>query len=560
MKQVRFIKTILNVAVLSSAGLMVACNSSDSAVATTSVSGYIVAAPVDGAEVNVVDVSGNVVAGPVNTDAAGKYTLTIPNSSLAQDLILKSSGGTFNDEATGSSGTAGEMFAYVLADSLSSGSSVSATPGSTIVAQLVMNHNKTMTQAQEAFTNAFGYTPDITITPADATGPAADATEASRLAGLRAAAFSQLAMDLGLLVTTPVAEQFYMFAALADDLSDGVLDGVGSSGSVAVGNTRKELQLDIQSQFANALVNFHDDGNEMYMGNDLSGLGSDQIGTVPFANVAITSDGKYKIKYIPGMMSAMEGKSSFKLLITDLNDNPVNNLTPTLVPMMHMATMTHSSPKPVTSVLYDNAGDGMYTATVYYLMASQMMDGMSMGYWDIKVDVDSDVVDTKDDVVHFYPPVMMAMGDTAQVRLKGVADQVMAMGGGMEGRTYFIFKDSLMMAGMNTYNFTVFLAAKQDMMNFPAVYTGSTLSGAALGSVLVEISDDDGVSWSDAIDNGDGTFTLNSLTLTDGVEDQIRVRLTVTDTTRTEMKTTDGATAVVDTNDYQTFTVTPGGM
>ena len=131
----------------------------------------------------------------------------------------------------------------------------------------------------------------------------------------------------------------------------------------------------------------------------------------------------------------------------------------------------------------------------------------------------------------------------------------------MAGRTYFIFKESLMpQGGTGKYDFSVFIASVVDMMTFPAVYDGSTLDSNMLG-VTVEISDDDGASWKSA--NGssnDGVWRVEGLTLTDGVADEIRIRLTVDDTVNNEMKTTDGTAAVTDVNDFQTFTVTPGGM
>lgn len=546
MKQTSVVKSVLKFAPLAlavscSLTLLSGCSSSDSAPANATISGTIVAAPVNGADVSVVDGNGNVVAGPVKTDATGQYTLSIPTASLAQELIVKSTDGTFKDEATGNAGTAGEMYAYASANSLSDGSSVSVTPGSAIIADLVMNHNKTMAQAEAAFAAAFGYTPDTSITPADATtAPAADETDASTLAGFRAAVFSQLAMDLGL----SQDDQFEMFAALAKDLSDDKLDGVDTSGAIAIGTTGKTLEADIQNRFTMALVNFNASGYNK------TGLNNAQIGNLPFAKVALTDT--YKIEYVQmGMMDPMEGKSTFQLHITDrVSGADVTDKTPMLMAMMHMATHEHSTPMPVPAVSED--GSGMYTVTLYYLMPSQMMDGMSMGYWDLKFMVSGEEA-------HFYPAVMMSMGDTAQVRLKGVGDKIMSMATGtMVGRTYYMFKDSLVAAGM-TYDFSVFVAAQESMMSFPAVYNGSTLSGNTLG-VTVEISDDDGASWNSAVDGGNGIWTVTGLTLTNGVEDQIRIRLTINDTVYDEVKTIDGSVAVKDANDYQTFTVTPGGM
>ncbi len=140
------------------------------------------------------------------------------------------------------------------------------------------------------------------------------------------------------------------------------------------------------------------------------------------------------------------------------------------------------------------------------------------GYWDLKFMVAGEEA-------HFYPTVMMAMGDTAQVRLKGVDDKIMSMmTGTMVGRTYFMFKDSLT-GGMGSYDFSVFVAAQETMMNFPAVFDNSMLSGNTLVNATVEISDDDGASWTLATDGGNGVWTATGLTLTDGVEDQIRIRV-----------------------------------
>ena len=546
MKQVSVNKLVLRLAPLAlavscSLSLLSGCSSdsSDAVISSNdaSISGTIVAAPVNGADVSVVDGSGNIVAGPVKTNATGQYTLSIPNASLAQDLIVKSTGGTFTDEATGNNGTAGEMYAYASASSLSNGSSVSATPGSAIIASLVMDHGKTMDQAKAAFATAFGYTPDMSVTPADATtAPAADETMESTLAGFRAGAFSQLAKDLGLSQN----DQFALFAALAQDLSDDMLDGVDASGAVAIGATGFALEADIQNRFAMALVHFENNTN------NLTGLDKNEIGDIPFAKVALTTS--YRVDYIPtGSMAPVNGKSTFQIHVTNRNGTDAPGLPTMLMPMMYMPLdHMHSTPMPVpAAVTEDLAGGGLYNVTLYYLMPTAMG-----GYWDLKFMVDGEEA-------HFYPTVMMAMGDTAQVRLKGIDDQIMTMTG-MAGRTYFMFKESLMsMGGPGKYDFSVFIAAQETMDNFPIVYDGNTLSGNAIDAT-VEISDDDGATYKLAMDGGNGVWSVNGLTLTDGVEDQIRIRLTINDTVVDEMKTTNGLTREVDVNDFQTFTVTPG--
>lgn len=534
MKQISIVKTVLKLVLVSGAGLLVACSSGggDGGTADATISGVIFAAPVNGANVSVVGTDEKLVAGPIETKADGQYTLTIPAGNLGQDLIVKSTGGEFIDEATGGlPGTIGdgdEMFAYVSANSLSNGSSVSVTPGSTIIAHLVMNHDKTIEQAESAFFNGFGYIPDISVTPVDATVPAVDASDASKQAGLRAAAFSQLARDLLL----SQDDQFKMFVALAQDLSFEKLDGKDVDGPIDIDSTEPligsiTLTSDILKQSANALLGFQTGG---------------------FSQMNLTSG--YRIEYVLDMSTmAKAGKSKLQLHIMDLGGNDVPDLTPTLMPMMHMAAMSHSTP--LTDVTYD-VDSGLYTATIYYLMSTIMSD-MSMGYWDLGVTVDNETV-------HFYPNVMMSMGDTPKVVLNGVSDQIMTMDGLSVPREYDVFKDSLKEGEvMGTYDFRVFIAAKEHMESYPALIVGNTLQSGMMGmgtplavdTVLVEISDDEGGSWEQATDGLDGTWNITGLTLTEGMEDQIRIRLTVNG----EVKTAGG---LITDPDYQTFKVTPG--
>ena len=549
----------LALAVSCSISLLTACGGGSSDGTTdASISGSIVAAPVNNADVSVTDTNGNVVAGPVKTNNSGQYSLTIPAGSLGQALIIKATGGTYTDEATGTiSVNAGEMLAYVTANSLSNGSSVSTTPGSTIIANLV-NNGKSLASAETDFSTAFGYTPDISVVPVDATAPGTSASEASLLAGYRAAAFSQLNTDLGL----GSNQQFDMIAALTKDLSDGTLDGANASVAITIGTTGPALQADIQNRFATAMVNFH---TNTFNSTELA---HDQIGNVPFAKIAFTIDdpnitnptSTYQIEYIPGTMAAMKGKTTFTLQVTDRNNPTANTsgLSLTLNPIMYMttATMTHGTPQPVNAITDNN--DGTYTATVYYTMESSMANGTSMGFWDLGITV-TDVSES----AHFYPNVMMSMGDTAKTQLKGQSLDQVNMMGMVGGRNYYIYnnKDNSL-SGMGPYTFSIFIAAEENMTSIPALVNSGTLGSGTgidnliISSIVVEISIDDGANWTTATTAGtDGIWSVTGLALTSGQESQIRVRLTVNG----EVKTTDGL-AADGSNDYATFTVTPGSM
>jgi hypothetical protein len=559
MKKTSFINTASKLALFSAVGLLVACSSGSDDPVDASISGTIFAAAVSGADVLVTDGT-NTVAGPVKTDTDGKYTLVIPHGSLNQGLYIKSSGGSFKDEATKNPGTAGEMLAYKAA--IKNGDSVSVTPGSTIIANLVAKGGKTLAEAQEAFANAFGYTPNTSITPLNATvAPAADASEEAKLAGLRAAAFSQLAMDLGL----SQDNQFDLFVALAKDLSDGVLNGIDASGSVDIGSTGFMLEANIQNRFTTALLNFHNTGlmGDTF-GSDQTGLTSDQIGSVPFAGVTLTNT--YKIQYVPGAMKAMEGKTEFQLRITDKNSADVaSGLTVTMMPMMHMAAHEHSS---AMGDCTEIGTTGVYDCTVYYVMASVMSSGASMGYWTLKV-----MAGGMNESATFYPLVMMAMGDTTMVKLRGQSgDMVPGMTTPEMKRTYLLFKDGFSGMGDNR-TFNLYIATRENMMSYPAVYAGTTLNECAVDSdtcktahqlivntMTVEVSTDAATWFAADGSSNDGKWSVSDLPgLVDGTEGKIYARITIND----EVKTTDGmAPAVVNDvdNGYATFTITPGGM
>jgi len=524
--------------------------------------GSVFASAVDGASCEVIDSIGNVVSGPFTTSIDGNYSVALPSDRLAEDLIVECSGGTFTDEATGlTNRAAGFMAVHIAGGTTNAGNTIHITPSSTIIHDLITQHGKTAMEATAAFTDAFGFTPDYTTAPTDASAPAQGAEQASLLSGLRAATFSQLANDLGLLST----DQFALFSALATDLSDGMLDGHATSGVVTIEGTSTELPVDIQSRFVQALINFRN-------GRDASGLANSNIGILPFAKTAMTDN--YKIDYLPGMQGAVNGKTEFTLKISDHSDMVQTGLAVTIKPKMNMDGMAHGTAFEATCS--EGTTTGEYGCTVYYLMPSIMMNDLSMGFWELKVMVGS----LDDEHVFFYPTVTMAMGDTAQVRLKGRNDKISSSINHNAGntndmtnevRTYYLFKKSL--TGMTgNHSFEFFIAAKENMMHYPAISVGTTLNSGDLNYELsivtmsVEVSTD-AINWVTATDHGghghSGQWVADNISgLTDGSEAVLYVRLVV----EGEQKTTDGATpnalpATDDANNhYAKFIVTPGGL
>ncbi len=575
--------------------LLVACgggsgndsNPPDTAGSTqNTLKGSVFASAIDGASCEVTDSIGNVVSDPFTTSVDGSYSVILPSDRRAEDLIVECSGGTFTDEATGlTNRTAGFMAAHIAGGTANAGNTIHVTPSSTIVHDLISQHGKTAMEATALFTDAFGFSPDYTTAPTDASAPAHGAGPASLLSGLRAATFSQLANDLGLLSTA----QFSLFSALAADLSDGTLDGHNASGAITIDGTSTELPVDIQNRFVRALVNFRN-------GRDASGLANSTIGILPFAKTAMTDN--YKIDYLPGMHTAVNGKTEFTLKISDHNDTAQTGLAVSIKPKMNMDGMVHGTA--FNGTCDESATTGEYGCTVYYLMPSIMMNDRSMGFWELKVMVSGH----DGEHVFFHPSVTMAMGDTAQVRLKGRDDKISSSinheadngtgndhdrntihaavrnhpeddnTGGMtnetEARTYYLFKNAL--TGMTgNHSFEFFIAAKENMMHYPGVSAGTTLNSGdmdyelSIVTMSVEVSTD-AINWVTATDHGghghSGQWVANNIDgLTDGTEAVLYVRLVV----EGEQKTTDGATpnALPATNDannhYAKFIVTPGG-
>ncbi len=519
-----------------------ACGGSSStpSATTTTVSGTVLAGPAAGAVVTV-KANGIEVARSAPSAADGSYTVAIPTSELSKDLYFEAGGGTFPDEATSTTGVSlGTFSAFAAGGTLSSGSNVTIDPSSTIVQKLVAG-GRTKASADAAFAAAFGYTPDCSVKPSFATISSASTTT-QRLAGLRAAAFSQLTKDMGL---TP-AGQSELIQALAEDLSDGTLDGLKTGGIAVTTASGTPIPVDIANRFANALMTFQT------CPLNKSKLTPDKIGVPPFAKKALTSS--YIVEYIPGTTAAAMGKTTFMIKLTNRSDNsPASGKTLIVKPFMYMATKSHTTPM---AAPVDN-GDGTYSCTVYYVMASAL-NGMSMGVWELKVTIGTESAT-------FYPYVGMPMGGDMLTKLSGITDAIMGMAG-VEKRTWFLFNDGLAATTGGNYTFTVFLATKETGMTltFPAVTVGSVLKNQSnvswtVSSIVMEMSADK-ATWVSATDLGNGRWSAAGLAgLTAGTPGKIYVRLYVSDGTTTEQKTTDGA-AVGTANGFQTFNVTPSGV
>jgi len=274
-----------------------------------------------------------------------------------------------------------------------------------------------------------------------------------------------------------------------------------------------------------------------------------------------TQSAVYKVEYLPGtgMNAPTEGKTAFQLKISKTSDgSAVTGITPELAFTMTMNSGdSHSTP--IDSVK-ESSTPGTYDCTVYYLMASKMMDGSSMGTWEMKVTVNGE---TKT----FNPDVAMSMDhDNVKKSLKGQNDIISSMSS-TENRTYYVFNDGMTSGMGGAYTMNLFIAAKESSTSYPALSSVSTTTlhdennvAWTADPITVEASTD-GATWTGATNSAGGHW---SASLSSGISSMgtntIYVRLFVgKDGGAAEQKTTNGS-AVSGSNGYQTMSVTPSSM
>jgi len=474
---------------------------------TTEVSGSVFASYVAGAELVVTD-GVNKIAGPVITDGKGNFKITLGNEQLKNNLFFVATGGSYTDEATGTEGVNSERLAvYAAANTLGGNPAISATPSSSLIERLIVEYGLTEEAAKAAFEAAFGYQPDTAVTPVDATQDSTGASEEAKLAGIRAAAFSQLLNNLGL----DAGDHKALLDALAEDLANGVADGQGTSGAVQLKGA--SLHADIANKISTALFDFASDSDK-----NKTGLNTGKVGQIKFNNTAISENYTYTLT--PPEMGASEGKTTFKLTVTDSN-GPVVGETPMMMPMMYMASgHMHSTPSTGCSM---TDASGVAECTVYFLMPSVMGNGDVMGNWDLMFSVG---MGDNAESVHFFPKVMMAMGDdTVKLKLEGGAgdlDHVQDMMGNDAGRKYYIFKEAVTgTAGNHTVQF--FVATQDNMMSFPALNDDGTASGDLAGAVVSVYAENLA-----ATSKGDGIWEIANVgNLVDGQQVGLELKLAV---------------------------------
>jgi hypothetical protein len=202
------------------------------------VSGAVIKGPVANANVTAFSISGGQISsmvGSTTTDANGNFSMGVGN--YAGPLMLQVSGGSYKDEATGTSMSMaqGDVMTAVIpsiaANSVTGG--IQITPVTAMAQSFAQNMNGGMTAtnisaANAAMGNYFSISDVLHVAPMNPLipGSGTGATQDARNYGMTLAAMSQYAKSLNMAASSA------MVTALMNDASDGMMDG--KKGGIAV--------------------------------------------------------------------------------------------------------------------------------------------------------------------------------------------------------------------------------------------------------------------------------------------------------------------------------------
>jgi hypothetical protein len=204
------------------------------------VSGTAIYGPMSGGTMTAFAVTGGAMGaqlGSTTTDAHGNFTVSI--GSYAGPVMLQMGGGTYTDDATGTTMTmqAGDVMTAVLG-SVAAGSStagIQVTPLTSMARARAQNTTGGMTDANIASASAavgsyFSVSDILHTSPMDplSSGSGSGATQDAKNYGMTIAAMSQYAATIGMPHTSGV------ITAMAEDASDGVMDGKMGGTSISM--------------------------------------------------------------------------------------------------------------------------------------------------------------------------------------------------------------------------------------------------------------------------------------------------------------------------------------
>jgi len=205
------------------------------------VGGTAVAGPVGSATVNAYGIAGGQLGaklGTATTDASGNFNLAI--GSYAGPLMLQVSGGSYVDEATGTTMAmaAGDVMTAVVPSVVAGANTtgIQVTPVTAMAQTLALHQSGGMTDANInaanlAMGNYFSVSDILHVQPMNplVTGSGTGASQDAQNYGMSLAAMSKAAQTLGLSASSA------MTTALMNDASDGVMDGKMGGTAITMG-------------------------------------------------------------------------------------------------------------------------------------------------------------------------------------------------------------------------------------------------------------------------------------------------------------------------------------
>lgn len=230
---------------------------------TNLVSGVLMKGPVGQAEIDIYlpnNLNGNLgahLAGPFLTDANGRWSGSLPLG-VKGIVLVKSSGGHYTDEATGKTVSVGSNVGFITAANLDTSRLVILSPWSYATylaakAGIVSDFNTAIMDAIGDATTSLGFNP-ITTDVQDPSGPQSGASPDEKKYAALIAAFAQMEEEQINGIRANLAKftntnRFELALALAEDVSNGRLDGLSADSSTPVfvstgqgsGNTSSSL-------------------------------------------------------------------------------------------------------------------------------------------------------------------------------------------------------------------------------------------------------------------------------------------------------------------------------
>lgn len=244
----KILKILLSTLILS---ILAACSSgSNNTPAQGSISGTATKGPVSSATVTAYAINNGQMGSRIattTTDANGNFTMT--TGSYTGAVMLQMSGGTYTDEATGTTNmpmAAGDVMTAVM-PTVAAGvavSGVQVTPVTSMAQTMTQHMTGGMTDANIATANtamdSYFLVSDILHTPPMnplVAGSGSGASLDARNYGMALAAISQSALTQGMTSSSA------MVTALMNDASDGVMDGMMGSSPVMMGGMTASTAL-----------------------------------------------------------------------------------------------------------------------------------------------------------------------------------------------------------------------------------------------------------------------------------------------------------------------------